>query len=78
MRQARHDWITRRQPRMRQKPHILLDAGRHDEADAVLRARNANPDVSIQNAAETEQAIQQSISDLRDHRFKRTGSRSWT
>ncbi len=58
-----------------QKVVILRDAGRRDEADAVLRARNANPYVSAENAAETETAIQQSLSELRDERFRRTGSR---
>jgi hypothetical protein len=59
-----------------QKVVILRDAGRRTEADAVLRARNANPYVSAENAADTEKAIRQSLSDLREERFERTGSRT--
>jgi hypothetical protein len=53
---------------------FLRDAGRTAEADAALAERNARMEGTDEAAAETEQAIEESLARLREEREKRTGS----
>ena len=54
---------------------FLRDAGRLDEADAALAARNAAAGATEEEAAEAEQAVAESLEALRSEREKRTGRR---
>ncbi len=53
---------------------LLRDAGRMAEADAAMAARNERAEVSAENAAEAEEAVQESLAELRAAREKKTGS----
>lgn len=57
-----------------QKVVFLRDAGRMAEADAAMAARNARPEVDAENAAEAEDAVAESLAELRKEREKKTGS----
>jgi hypothetical protein len=57
-----------------QKVVILRDAGRMAEADAAMAARNARIEVDAENAGEAEDAVQESLTELRAEREKKTGS----
>ncbi|MDW4500554.1 hypothetical protein R5H30_21380 [Sulfitobacter sp. D35] len=56
-----------------QKVVILRDAGRLEEADRALDLRNQRVKADAQTRAETEQAVEQSVADLRAQRTDRTG-----
>ena len=53
---------------------ILRDAGRMAEADAAMAERNKRAGATAEEAAEDEQAVQESLADLRAERKKKTGS----
>jgi hypothetical protein len=57
-----------------QKVVILRDAGRMAEADAAMAARNKRAEATTEEAAEAEEAAQESLADLRAEREKKTGS----
>ena len=57
-----------------QKVVILRDAGRMAEADAAMAARNKRAEATTEEAAEAEEAVQESLADLRAEREKKTGS----
>jgi hypothetical protein len=57
-----------------QKVVILRDAGRMAEADAAMAERNKRADATAEEAAEAEQAVQESLAELRAEREKKTGS----
>lgn len=57
-----------------QKVVILRDAGRIAEADAAMAARNKRAEATTEEAAEAEEAVQESLADLRAEREKKTGS----
>lgn len=57
-----------------QKVVILRDAGRMEEAEAAMAARNERAEATAEEAAEAEEAVQESLSDLRAERQKQTGS----
>ena len=57
-----------------QKVVILRDAGRTAEADAAMAERNKRADATAEEAAEAEEAVQESLADLRAEREKETGS----
>ena len=57
-----------------QKVVILRDAGRMAEADAAMAARNKRAEATAEEAAEAEQAVQESLAELRAEREKKTGS----
>ena len=52
---------------------ILRDAGRLAEADRLLDARNQRVSANTQDRAETENAIEESLTDLHSERRSRTG-----
>ncbi len=52
---------------------FLRDAGRFAEADRLLNARNQRVSATAQDRAETESAIEESLTDLRSERRSRTG-----
>ena len=53
---------------------ILRDAGRMAEADAAMAARNKRAEATTEEAAEAEEAVQESLAELRAEREKKTGS----
>lgn len=57
-----------------QKVVILRDAGRMAEADAAMAARNKRAEATTEEAAEAEEAVQESLAELRAEREKKTGS----
>jgi hypothetical protein len=57
-----------------QKVVILRDAGRMAEAEAAMAARNERADASAENIAEAEEAVEESLAELRAERKKKTGS----
>jgi hypothetical protein len=57
-----------------QKVVILRDAGRMAEADAAMAARNKRAEATTEEAAEAEEAVQESLGELRAEREKKTGS----
>ena len=59
-----------------QRVVILRDAGRTSEAAAAMAARNARVDADAEAAAEAEQAIAESLQELRAERHKRSGRRT--
>lgn len=59
-----------------QRVVFLRDAGRYSEASAALAERNRKWNVTPQQAADAERAIEKSIGELRDEREKATGRRT--
>ncbi len=53
---------------------ILRDAGRMAEADAAMAARNERIEADPESAAEAEEAVKESLAQLRAEREKETGS----
>ena len=57
-----------------QKVVLLRDAGRMAEAEAALAERNKRAEATTEEAAEAEEAVQESLAELRAEREKKTGS----
>jgi hypothetical protein len=57
---------------------FLQDAGREQEAAAALQSYHAEHDQDSRSREETEKSIQDSLKELRDQRFKKTGQRTCT
>ncbi|WP_108259917.1 hypothetical protein [Mangrovicoccus ximenensis] len=55
---------------------FLRDAGRRAEADRILAARYQRVEADADTRAETEKAVQTSLSDLRAERARQTGQQS--
>lgn len=59
-----------------QKVVILQDAGRMAEAEAAMAERNKRAEASPEDAKEAEDAVAESLAELRAEREKKTGSAS--
>ncbi len=57
-----------------QKVVILQDAGRMAEAEAAMAERNKRAEASPEDAKEAEDAVAESLAELRAEREKKTGS----
>ena len=57
-----------------QKVVILQDAGRMAEAEAAMAERNKRAEASAEDAKEAEDAVAESLAELRAEREKKTGS----
>ncbi len=57
---------------------FLQDAGREQEAAAALQSYHAQHNQDPRSREETEKSIQNSLKELRDQRFKKTGQRTCT
>ena len=57
-----------------QKVVILQDAGRMAEAEAAMAERNKRAEASAEDAKEAEDAVAESLAELRAEREKQTGS----
>ena len=57
-----------------QKVVILQDAGRMAEAEAAMAERNKRAEASPEDAKEAEDAVAESLAELRAEREKQTGS----
>ena len=55
---------------------ILRDAGRTIEANAAMVERNKHMDADAENVADAEEAVAESLKQLRNERYKRTGRRT--
>jgi hypothetical protein len=55
---------------------FLQDAGREQEAAAALQSYQAEHNQDSRSREETEKSIQDSLKELRDQRFKKTGQRT--
>ena len=55
---------------------ILRDAGRMSEATAAMAERNARAGAGAEDKAEAEEAVSESLDELRDERQERTGRRT--
>lgn len=54
---------------------FLRDAGRTSEADAALAERNRRAEADAQDMAEADQAVAESVKELRDERERKLGKR---
>ena len=59
-----------------QKVVILQDAGRMAEAEAAMAERNKRAEASAEDAKEAEDAVAETLAELRAEREKKTGSAS--
>ena len=59
-----------------QRVVFLRDAGRVAEAEAAMAARNERAQATPEEAAEAEEAVKESLAELRSEREKKSGSAS--
>lgn len=55
---------------------ILRDAGRIQEAEAAMAERNKRWNADAENKAKAEEAVKETVKNMRDEREKRTGTRT--
>jgi hypothetical protein len=55
---------------------ILRDAGRIQEAEAAMAERNKRWNADAENKAKAEEAVRETVKNIRDEREKRTGRRT--